>query len=227
MKIKIDNAKRIVSFFRTHLILVVIVMISAIVLYVLPMAYTFVSTRGHRYDLDRVAASKVPYHEVAIVFGAGVQKDGTPTPYLRYRIETAARLYKAKRVSKLLMSADNSTQKYNEPVAMKNYAQKLGVPASAIVLDYAGFNTYDSCYRALAIFGLHEATLVTQGYHLPRAMTTCEGLGVKNVGVIAEHPARDFTVSYILREFLSTDKMIFQLVFKPHPTALGEQQVIH
>jgi len=211
---------------KSHIVFILIIVIAVVALYTLPMAYTFVSTRGQRYDLNGALVSRVPYHEVAIVFGAGIQKDGTPTPYLRYRIETAAKLYKAKRVSKLLMSADNSAQSYNEPIAMKNYAQKLGVTASSIVLDYAGFNTYDSCYRAHAIFGLKEATLVSQGYHLPRAMTTCKGLGVQNVGVIAEHPARDYTVNYILREFLSTDKMMFQLIFKPHPTALGKPQII-
>jgi vancomycin permeability regulator SanA len=211
---------------RRYYIFVVLAIVLGAVMCVAPMAYTFKTTRGNRYDLDKASISQVPYHEVAIVFGAGVQKNGEPTPYLRHRIETAVKLYKAKRVSKLLMSADNSSKKYNEPSAMKRYAEKLGVPANAITLDYAGFNTYDSCYRAHAVFGLKEATLVSQGYHLPRAMTTCEGLGVKNTGVIAEDQSRDYTVNYILREFLSTDKMVIQQIFKPHPTVLGTPEQI-
>jgi vancomycin permeability regulator SanA len=164
---------------------------------------------------------------VALVFGAGILQNGTPTPYLRYRVATAAKLYQAHRVSILLMSGDNSEASYNEPLSMKNYAMKLGVPAKAIVLDYAGFNTYDSCYRAQTIFGVRSATLVSQGYHLPRAMTTCRGLGIQNIGVIAEHPSRDYTVNYLAREILSTDKMVIQLIFRPHPTALGPRETIH
>ncbi|MGC1176542.1 MAG: ElyC/SanA/YdcF family protein [Candidatus Saccharimonadales bacterium] len=186
-----------------------------------PLLYTFTTTRSTRYDLQSTSAAKVPFHRVALVLGAGVLLDGTPTPYLRNRIETATHLYKAHRVQVLLMSGDNSTKQHNEPVAMKNYAVKLGVKSHDIVLDYAGLNTYDSCYRAHAIFGLRDATIVSQSYHLPRAMTTCRGLGIANVGVAAVHLHRDYTDNYLLREVVSTDKMVFQLLFKPHPTALG------
>ncbi len=199
---------------------------TAVVLVVLllagPVAYTFVSTRGQRYDLGRTPVGRVPFHRVALVFGAGILPNGTPTPYLQNRVKTAVELYKAGRVDILLMSGDNGASYHNEPRVMKNYAVKLGVPATAIVVDDAGFNTYDSCYRAHAIFGLNSATLVSQGYHLPRAMVTCSHLGVGNSGVIAIHPSRDFSVSYILRELVSTDKMVFQLVFKPGPTILGK-----
>ena len=207
-------------------IFVIIVVVLGTITYVAPLSYTFQTTRNIRYDLGNVAITNVPYHQVALVFGAGIQKNGEPTPYLRNRIETAAKLYHGKRVSKLLMSADNSSGQYNEPAAMKRYAEKLAVPSSAITLDYAGFSTYDSCYRAHAIFGLQAATLVSQGYHLPRAMTTCEGLGIKTIGVIAEHPSRDYTISYILRELLSTDKMVIQQIFKPQPTVLGKPEPI-
>jgi vancomycin permeability regulator SanA len=187
-----------------------------------PIAYTFLSTRGNRYDLGRTPPQNIPFHHVAIVFGAGILPDGEPTPYLRHRIETAVKLYKARRVNVLLMTGDNSVTYHNEPLVMKDYAVKLGMPAKAIVVDDAGFNTYDSCYRAHVIFGLDNATLVSQGYHLPRAMVTCQSLGVANTGVIAVHAGRDFTISYIARELVSTDKMVLQLVFKPAPTILGK-----
>jgi vancomycin permeability regulator SanA len=189
-----------------------------------PLVYTFASTRGNRYDLENTKASNIPYHRVAIVFGAGILPNGQPTPYLKNRVQTAVDLYKAGRVKLLLMTGDNSTKNHNEPTVMKNYAVSLGVPAKAVKLDYAGFNTYDSCYRAHYIFGLDDATLVTQGYHLPRALVTCKGLGIKSTGVIALHPSRDFTINYLIREVLSTDKMAFQLTFKPHPTALGKPE---
>jgi vancomycin permeability regulator SanA len=222
-----DFTLKMLHSLKRYRVFILLAITFCLIAYLAPMSFTFLSTRGERYDLATVPINKIPYHNVAIVFGAGIQKDATPTPYLRYRIETAAKLYKARRVSKLLMTADNGSRSYNEPVAMKNYAKKLGVPARAIVLDYAGFNTYDSCYRAHDIFGIKDATLISQGYHLPRAMTTCRSLGIKSAGVIAVHPSRDFTISYILREFLSTDKMVFQQIFKPHPTALGKPEPIN
>lgn len=123
---------------------------------------------------------------VAIVFGAGLERNGAPTPVLRDRVETAAELYKAGKVEKLLFSGDNRFIDYNEPGAMREYALQLGVPEDAIVLDYAGRRTYDTCYRAKHIFGVDEVILVTQSYHLPRALITCNGLGIQSVGVSAD-----------------------------------------
>lgn len=208
---------------RQHTYSIIIFVLLGVVVVFGPIAYTFVSTRGKRYDPMITSYTHIPFHQVAIVFGAGITEQGKPTPYLQHRIETAAALYKNHRVNILLMSGDNSTKEHNEPIVMKNYAVELGVPAKSIVVDAAGFNTYDSCYRAHAIFGLRDATLVSQGYHLPRAMTTCSGLGIQNIGVIAIHNSRDFTVNYIARELLSTDKMVWQLLFKPHPTILGKR----
>jgi vancomycin permeability regulator SanA len=131
------------------------------------------------------SAGSAPYRRVAIVFGAGLRRDGTPTGILRERVETGAQLYFAGRVEKLLLSGDNRTESYNEPEAMRQYALSLGVPADALVLDYAGRRTYDTCYRAMAIFGLEQAILVTQKFHLPRALFTCNALGLQAVGVEA------------------------------------------
>jgi vancomycin permeability regulator SanA len=163
----------------------------------------------------------VPRRDVAMVLGAGVLPSGEPTPYLKSRIATAVDLYKTNKVKHLLVSGDNSTSHYNEPVVMKKYAVKLGVKAKDITVDYAGFNTYDSCYRALAIFGVTRMIVVTHGYHLPRAVATCNGLGIQTVGVAAKHTGRDFTLNYIAREMLSTNKALMQIVFKPQPTVLG------
>ena len=107
---------------------------------------------------------------VVIVFGAGLRRDGTPTTVLRDRVETAAELYRQGKVEKLLMSGDNRFVDYNEPEAMRQYALQLGIPDEDIVLDYAGRRTYDTCYRAGAIFGVKKVILVTQLFHLPRAI---------------------------------------------------------
>jgi vancomycin permeability regulator SanA len=129
----------------------------------------------------------VPAERVAIVFGAGLRRDGTPTAILKDRVETAAQLYHQGKADKLLMSGDNRFVNYNEPEAMRQYALELGVPDEDIVLDYAGRRTYDTCYRASAIFQVKSAILVTQNFHLPRALFLCNWLGVQSTGVEANN----------------------------------------
>ncbi len=131
-------------------------------------------------------ADAVPTRPVALVFGAGYWPDGTPSDVMRDRVEAAVALYQAGRVRKVLFSGDNRFVDYNEPAKMAEYGLSLGLPAEAIVLDYAGRRTYDTCYRAQAIFGLHQVVLVTQRYHLPRALTICRGLGLEPVGYVAD-----------------------------------------
>jgi SanA protein len=128
--------------------------------------------------------SSAPVDKVAIVFGAGLTRGGWPTPILRERVETAAQLYAAGKVRVLLMSGSGAGA-YSEPQAMLDYAVSLGVPADAILLDHGGLRTYDTCLRARDIFGLESALLVTQGWHLPRALFLCNALGVRAAGVQA------------------------------------------
>lgn len=123
---------------------------------------------------------------VAIVFGARVYPNGYLSAMLRDRVETAVGLYHAGAVRKIIMSGDNRFEDYNEPEAMMAYAISRGVPAEALQPDYAGRRTYDTCYRAKEIFGLEKAVLVTQEFHLPRALFTCQGLGVDVQGVAAD-----------------------------------------
>jgi vancomycin permeability regulator SanA len=140
------------------------------------------------YSMNKIHQKEdAPREQVAIVFGAGLRRDGTPTPILRDRVETAADLYFNGRVKKILMSGDNRFVDYNEPESMRQYALSLGVPDEAIVLDYAGRRTYDTCYRAKAIFGVESALLVTQKFHLPRALFLCNALGIRASGVEAKN----------------------------------------
>jgi SanA protein len=140
------------------------------------------------YAASRVfSPENVPPERVAIIFGAGLRYDGSPTAVLRDRVQTAAGLYFKGKVEKLLMSGDNRFVDYNEPESMRQYALSLGVPGEDIVLDYAGRRTYDTCYRAKAIFGVERAILVTQDFHLPRALFLCSSLGIRAVGVEANN----------------------------------------
>jgi SanA protein len=129
----------------------------------------------------------VPAERVAIVFGAGLLRDGSAGPVLRDRVETAVQLYQQGKVDKLLMSGDNSFVEYNEPEAMRQYALEFGIPDEDIVLDYAGRRTYDSCYRANVIFQVDSAILVTQSFHLPRALFLCNWFGIESTGVEANN----------------------------------------
>ena len=161
--------------------LILILVFLAPIVMILPRLVTNWSARNLVFSVE-----KVPPKPVAIVFGAGLWRDGSPTPVLRDRVATAAELYFAGKIKKLLMSGDNSHNDYNEPAAMRAYAMQLGVSGDDIVLDYAGRRTYDTCYRAREIFRVNEAILVTQNFHLPRALYTCNALGVQAVGVSAD-----------------------------------------
>lgn len=142
------------------------------------------TTRYRRVIYTDPAA--VPQRPVALVFGAGYWPNGTPSDILRDRVAAAVDLYQAGRVQKLLFSGDNRFKYYNEPAKMREVALSLGVPDEDIVLDYAGRRTYDTCYRARDIFGLREVVAVTQRYHLPRVLYTCQRLGIDAVGYMAD-----------------------------------------
>lgn len=136
---------------------------------------------GHTYA-DRDLAD-VPATPVALVLGAQVYPSGTPSPFLAARLDLAKRLLDAGLVEVLLVSGDHGAREYDEPDAMRRYLVDAGVPPDRVVADHAGFDTYDSCSRAQRIFGVHRVTVVTQGYHLPRAVATCRALGLDAVGV--------------------------------------------
>lgn len=174
------------------------------------------------------SAEDVPTRSVAIVFGAGLTRSGNASAVLRDRVRTAAELYFAGKVSKLLMSGDNSTVEYNEPAAMRDYALSLGIPGEDIVLDYAGRRTYDTCYRARDIFGLEQATLVTQDFHMPRAIYLCNSLGVDAVGVVAENFSyrRVSLLFWNARELAATVTALIDVhITRPLPI-LGEPEPI-
>jgi vancomycin permeability regulator SanA len=164
----------------------------------------------------------------AVVFGAGLWRDGSPTPVLRDRVQTAAEIYFAGKVQKILMSGDNRFVYYNEPAAMRDHALSLGVPDDDIVLDYAGRRTYDTCYRAQHIFGLGEVVLVTQNFHLPRALYICNVLGIEASGVPAEGHCflKRTRVYWQMRESFATLVALWEVhVSKPLPV-LGEFEPI-
>lgn len=166
----------------------------------------------------------VPPERVAIVFGARIYPDGRLSAMLQDRVETAVQLYHARKVQKLLLSGDNRFIDYNEPARMMDYALSRGVPAGDIQLDYAGRRTYDTCYRAKAIFQLRSAVLVTQDFHLPRALFTCRGLGVDAVGVSADlRPYHRRSIGWSqIREIPATIVALYDVIRRQPAPVLGD-----
>lgn len=164
----------------------------------------------------------VPPKPVAVVFGARVRRSGELSSVLEDRVRTAVELYRSGKVRKLLMTGDNSRKEYDEPTAMKEFAVLQGIPERDIALDYAGFRTYDSCYRARAIFGVKSAILVTQRYHLPRALYTAQAMGLDAVGCVADRHRYGAQRWFSFREQWSTLVAWLQVnVTKPKPHFLG------
>jgi len=201
--------------------------IVAVALGVAPRAMTRFAARSKTYrDLGAIPPANAP--RVAIVFGAGLASHREPSPVLYDRIATAADLYHAGQVQKLLLTGDNRFSNYNEPEAMRAAAVRLGVPDGDLVLDYAGRSTYDSCYRARAIFDVKQAILVTQAFHLDRALYLCNALGVPAIGVPADRREYDrgSLVWWSLREFPASAAAWFDVnVWHPTPV-LGEPMPI-
>ncbi|MFD7920450.1 vancomycin high temperature exclusion protein [Streptomyces sp. NPDC059740] len=168
-------------------------------------------------------ASRVPREPVAVVFGAGLW-DGEPSPYLAHRLDAAAGLYRAGTVRALLVTGDNSRKDYDEPDAMRRYLVAHGVPASKVVTDYAGFDTWDSCTRAHRVFGVTRAVLVSQDFHVRRALALCAAAGVRSWGVGVAEP-RDVTWYYGgVREVFAAGKAALDAVFRPDPHFLGPRE---
>jgi vancomycin permeability regulator SanA len=182
---------------------------------------TYVRAQDRKFD----NVSDAPTRKVAIVFGAGV-RNGYPTTMLYDRVASAVDLYRAGKVSKLLMSGDNRFENYNEPAAMRRAAIQLGVPNDDIVLDHAGRSTYETCYRAKEIFGVTQAVLVTQDFHLDRAILLCDHFGIDAVGFIADRRDYRFVRWNELREIPATLNALLEMwITKPMPV-LGEKIVI-
>ena len=157
-----------------------------------------------------------------IVLGAGYWPGGRLSNALADRMDMAIALYEAGKVNKLLLTGDNRFADYNEPAAMAAYAEARGVPREDLILDFAGRRTYDSCYRASAIFGAEQAILVTQEFHLPRALYTCNQLGLETVGVVADRRTYVRATWYQLRELFALTRAWLDLkLFRPVPV-LGD-----
>jgi SanA protein len=165
---------------------------------------------------------QAPAAPVAIVLGARVHPDGTPYPMLADRLDSAVALYKAGKVRKLLLSGDHGTTHYDETNAMRRYVLARGIPAEDIFMDHAGFSTYDTMYRARDVFQVTQALVVTQRFHLDRAVYTARRLGLEVTGVPADQNVYADTFKYTVRDWLARCKAFLDLnLLHPLPRFLG------
>ncbi len=157
-----------------------------------------------------------------LVLGCGVRPDGEPSLMLQDRLETGLALYELGAAPKLLMSGDHSRTDYDEVNAMKDFATEAGVPSEDVFMDHAGFSTYESMYRARDIFQAEKIVIVSQQYHLYRAVYDARALGLEAVGVAAEDIAYWGQTMRDLREILARNKDALWCLLQPEPTFLGE-----
>jgi len=176
-----------------------------------------------QYGRNRIYTeiSDIPTYNVAIVFGAGLKPDGTPNDMLKDRLDTGAELYYEGKVQSFLLSGDNTLEEYNEPQAMYNYLVfTKEIPYEDVVRDFAGLRTYDTCARAKNIWGIDKAILISQGYHLSRAIFTCSKLGVDSTGYSATKYTYAGETYYKGRELLAIHKAVLD-VYVIHPEYIG------
>lgn len=160
--------------------------------------------------------------ECILVLGCGLRSDGTPSQMLRDRLDVAIAAYKQGAAPKLLMSGDHGSPDYDEVNAMKDYAMAQGVPSEDIFMDHAGFSTYESMYRAREIFQCERIIVVTQQYHLYRALYNANAMGMETAGISSSVRSYARQAYFDLREAAARVKDTLFCIFKPEPTYLGE-----
>lgn len=182
------------------------------------------------YVLHSASAQMLTTQEAALledvdcilVLGCKVHSDGAPSAMLEDRLRRGVELFHAGAAPKLLMSGDHGTMTYNEVQSMKQYAIDHEIPSSDIFMDHAGFSTYESIYRARVIFQAKKIIIVTQEYHLHRALYIAAALGIEAYGVDADYRSYSGQTARDIREILARNKDFFTSIFQPEPTYLGE-----
>lgn len=178
--------------------------------------YCVTSTRDNVHTVAQIEGNDMTADAI-VVLGASVYSDGTPSDILADRLETAADVYKAGAAPAIIVSGDNRTEHYNESDAMKTHLVTLGVPEDAIYVDRAGYDTYDSMYRAHFVFGADRLIVVTQAYHLYRALMIAHLLGAEADGVAADKGSYDNQRQYSIRDYVARDKDFVQALLKLPP----------
>lgn len=180
---------------------------------------TAVGMRQSMWRFEYRSADEAPEADVALVLGASVYR-GKPSPVLAARADTAIELYRAQKVAKILVSGDDGDRAHDEVTPVRKYLVEAGVAPEDIFLDHAGFDTYSSMYRAVRVFGAEKVIVVTQDFHMPRALWIARHLGMPAVGLVANDS--DGPLSDYVREVPASLKAFLDVVFKRQPRYLGD-----
>ena len=182
----------------------------------------YVIHSSSEYILSPESAAQLGDVDCILVLGCKVHPNGNPSAMLEDRLKRGVELFHAGAAQKLLMSGDHGTATYNEVHSMKQYAIDNGIASSDIFMDHAGFSTYESMYRASEIFQAKKIIIVTQEYHLYRAIHVARSLGLDAYGVSADYRNYSGQFARDVREILARNKDVLTSLFKPYPTYLGE-----
>lgn len=202
--------------------LAIIFLIIVIVIITTMLAINFyIKQTTKKQIIENENYSNIKDVDCIIVLGAGIWED-EPSPMLEDRLLEGIKLYNNNVASKIIMSGDHGSKEYDEVNVMKKFAIEKGVPSKNIFMDHAGFSTYESLYRAKEIFEAKKVVIVTQKYHLYRALYIAKQLGIEAYGVGSD-PRKYIGEAYReMREILARNKDFVQCVFKPEPTFLGD-----
>ena len=195
--------------------LTVITAIIAVLILVLPI-YVKYTVKDEIYN----QSINIPRKEFAIVLGAGVKKNGQPGSFLKQRLDDSVNLYNKGIIKKVLVSGDNGEKSYDEISAMNEYLVNAGIPQNKIFGDYAGFDTYSTMSRASKVFGIKEAVIVTQKFHLNRSVYLAQQKGINAVGYSSSSKGQR---KYFAREWFATIKSFFDCVIARKPKFLGKK----
>ncbi len=198
-----------------------LVVVLVLVLLVTSGLSVYIRNTTKDYIYERV--EELPEAYTVLVLGASVRSNGELSTILRDRVESALLLYAQGKVKRFLLSGDNGTTSYNEPVAMKKYLRERGVPEEAIFMDFAGFDTYDSVYRASYIFEVNRAIVVTQQFHLPRAIYIARSMGLDYYGYIGDRRAYEAESRNRFREIAANLKAWTELLINKEPHFKGDK----
>jgi len=201
------------------LIILAVLLIAAVLLPVATSYYVMASTQDRIITLDEAAGMNA---DTILVLGARVWDNGQPSGILKDRINTGVDLYEAGASDRLLMSGDHGQDEYDEVNAMKDYAIEKGVAPAVIFMDHAGFSTYESLYRARDVFQVKTVVIVSQQYHLYRALYIARALGLDAYGVSCDTREYNAYLLFDVRETLARCKDVLYSLFQPLPTYLGD-----
>lgn len=202
---------------KVGIILLIIVLLVVILVIGLNL-YIILSTKTRIKQMDEINDNDI---DCILVLGAGI-RGNNPSPMLEERLLTAEELYRLNLTNKIIVSGDHGSYDYDEVNVMKNYLLKRAIPSENIFMDHAGFSTYDSIYRAKEIFGAKKIVIVTQKYHLYRALYIADELGIEAYGISSNKRKYQNQLKRDIREFVARIKDFIKCIYKPEATILGD-----